>query len=466
MSTATSPVRVVGRYALHGVLASGGMATVHVGRLMGPVGFSRTVAIKRLHPQYASDPEFVTMFLDEARLAGRIRHPNAVPVIDVVEADGEVLLVMEYVQGETLARLLRRATEMGEKPPPDVTAAIVADTLEGLHAVHEARDERGQPLGIVHRDVSPQNVMVGIDGVARVLDFGIAKAAGRSQVTREGQLKGKLAYMAPEQLHGEVSRLTDVFAAGIVLWEALTAKRLFHGSNEGETVTRILAGKIEAPSEHGAPPEYDAVVLKALAKDPKERFQSAREMAVALVKVRPPADPPAVGAWVERIGKDLLDLRAELISGVEAAPSLPQLPASAPSIPEIPVDATQADLTRDNVHRSRRRPMWMFAVAGVGLVVVAVGATLAITSSQGGGTPAGRVVASATATAPAPPTTDTATAPVPSASVATTSAALPSARPTATVGPGTTKPHVTATASTKPVATATAKPTQTIPDHI
>ena len=456
MAAVSSPVRVVGRYALHGVLAAGGMATVHVGRLMGPVGFSRTVAIKRLHPQFAQDPEFVGMFLDEARLAGRIRHPNAVPVVDVVEAEGEVLLVMEYVQGETLARLIRRANEAGERPPPEVVSAIVVDVLEGLHAVHEARDERGQPLGIVHRDVSPQNVMVGVDGVARVLDFGIAKAAGRSQVTREGQLKGKLAYMAPEQLHGSVSRSTDVFAAGIVLWEGLTATRLFLASNEGETITRILHGAIARPSEIGAPPEYDEVVAKALAKDPKDRFASAREFALALAKVRPPADPPVVGAWVERTAKEVLDARAELISSVETAPSLPSpaVAAASSGAPEPTAEGTQADLSRDAMIRPRPRPLWGLAVGGAILVVVAVGGTLAITHSSNPA-PATSLASASTAL---PSALGTAAETVPPPPSASTASAKPIAAPSSR--PSTVKP----TSTTAPTPKPTTKPT--IPDHI
>src|SRR5215471_9492239 len=163
--------RVIGRYALFGEIAAGGMATVHFGRLVGPVGFSRTVAIKRLHAQYAKDPDFVAMFLDEARLASRVQHPN------VVTMPSEVFLVMEYLQGESLSRLIRDARKAGELVPPGHAASIVAGMLHGLHAAHEAKSERREALNIVHRDVSPQNVLVGTDGAARVLDFGVAKAA-------------------------------------------------------------------------------------------------------------------------------------------------------------------------------------------------------------------------------------------------------------------------------------------------
>ena len=231
VSPNASGVRIAGRYVLCDEIAHGGMATVYVGRLVGSAGFARTVAIKRLHAAYARDPDFVSMFVDEARLAARIHHPNVVSTLDVVALEGELFLVMEYIQGESLARLERLASDRGDRIPEAMAASMIAGILHGLHAAHEARDERGEPLGIVHRDVSPQNVLVGVDGVARVLDFGIAKAAGRIQTTRDGQLKGKLAYMSPEQLRGEVTRTTDVYAAGVVLWEALTGRQLFVGEN-------------------------------------------------------------------------------------------------------------------------------------------------------------------------------------------------------------------------------------------
>ena len=193
------------------------MASVHLGLLLGAVGFSRTVAIKRLHRQYAQDPDFVAMFLDEARLVARIRHPNVVPTLDVTVTDGELFLVMEYIPGESLTRLIREGTSRSDRMQPNVAATIIAGVLHGLHAAHEARGERNEPLGIVHRDVSPQNVLVGTDGAPRVLDFGVAKAAGRLQTTREGQLKGKLAYMAPEQFEGIATRASDVYSASVVL---------------------------------------------------------------------------------------------------------------------------------------------------------------------------------------------------------------------------------------------------------
>jgi len=325
VTPAVTPVVTVGRYALHHEIASGGMAVVHIGRLLGPVGFARTVAIKRLHPHLARNPEFVAMFLDEARLAARIRHPNVVSTLDVVATDGELFVVMEYVPGDALARLLHAARERGEAVPLPVAASVMVDVLHGLHAAHEASDERGQPLGLVHRDVSPHNVLVGTDGAAHLIDFGIAKAAGRAQVTREGQLKGKLAYMAPEQLKGgaaRVDRRADVFGASVVFWEMLTGKRLFEGEDEGEIYGKVLRADVVKPSKvaGGDRDRTDAIVLRGLARNPDKRYPTARAMALAIEQELPLAPASQVGQWVEKLGGEILAERALRIAEVEGAP--------------------------------------------------------------------------------------------------------------------------------------------------
>src|SRR5258708_3447542 len=194
----SGPHIIDGRYAIYDEIASGGMATVHFGCSLGAGAFSRVVAVKRLHAHLARENEFVTMFMDEARVAARIRHPNVAPILDVVATDREIFLVMEYVHGESLSKLFG-AMRASRQPMP-VAAAILVGLLGGLHAAHEATDERGMSLRIVHRDVSPQNLIIGADGVARIVDFGIAKAVGRLQHTQTGEIKGKFGYMAPEQV--------------------------------------------------------------------------------------------------------------------------------------------------------------------------------------------------------------------------------------------------------------------------
>jgi eukaryotic-like serine/threonine-protein kinase len=318
----SSPPRVIGRYLLFDEIASGGMATVHYGRMTGQAGFARTVAIKRLHPQFAKAPEFVAMLIDEARLAARIRHPNVVSMLDVVTMEDETLLVMEYVQGLTVSHLVR---QMGQaRVPLEVAVAIMSGALDGLHAAHEACGEDGAPLGIVHRDVSPQNILVGSDGVPRVTDFGIAKAAGRLQTTRDGQIKGKTAYMAPEQIRArEVDRRTDVYAASVVLWELLTGQRLFNADSAAGIMNAILEKEVPPASaiRGEAPSSLDEVVSKGMSRDPAERFATAREMAVALERALRPASAREVGDWVAAAARSVLEKRARKVADMEAMSS-------------------------------------------------------------------------------------------------------------------------------------------------
>ncbi len=312
----------VGRYTVHGELASGGMATVHIGRMGGAGGFAKLVAIKRMHPQFAKDPDFLAMFLDEARLATRIRHPNVVQPLDVIVDQGEVLLVMEYIHGDALSRINRVLRPKNERIPLRIAVAIVSGVLHGLHAAHEAKSERGEPLGIVHRDVSPQNVIVGVDGVARVLDFGIAKAADQVHLTREGELKGKLIYMAPEQLLGEqLTRRTDIFSASIVLWECLAGQKLFESDSQSALLARARMQKVDPPSGFApeVSPALDEIVLKGLAMRQDERWATAREMAFALEEAVPPATPAQVGAWVEQVAQKALHERQHRIDEIESA---------------------------------------------------------------------------------------------------------------------------------------------------
>jgi serine/threonine-protein kinase len=328
-STEHASARPIGRYLLFGEIASGGMATVHLGRLNGPAGFARTVAVKRLHPQYAKDPDFVAMFLDEARLAARIRHPNVVPTLDIVETDGEIFLVMEYVQGASLSRLLRAAANEKRPPDPWLVATLVSGVLHGLHAAHEARSELGGPLEIVHRDVSPQNVLIGVDGTPRLLDFGVAKAVGRLQTTREGQVKGKFAYMAPEQIYGRgVTRQADVYSAAVVAWEALTGRRLFTADNEAAIVNAVLHDPIPRPSDIAPdlPRELDAVVMRGLERDATRRYATARDMALALERLGGIAPASEVGAWVDSLVHTELAERQSRIAEIESTSS-PELPS-------------------------------------------------------------------------------------------------------------------------------------------
>ncbi len=348
------PRQLLGRYVLFDELASGGMATVHLGRLLGPVGFAKTVAIKRLHPHLARDPEFVSMFIDEARVAARIRHPNVVSTLDVVPLDGELFLVLDYVEGESLSHLIKAARRKKVRIEPRIAAAIIANALHGLHAAHEATDEHGMPLGIVHRDVSPQNILVGGDGVARVLDFGVAKAAGRMQETQDGQLKGKLSYMAPEQVEGgDIDRRTDVYAASVVLWETFTGTRLVSASNEGLLLQTVLRGNFPRPSTQAPwlPRALDAMVMRGLERDPANRYPTALEMAIELERAAGAvASQHKVGAWVAELADAALAVRAARVKEMESSSAVRVVDAGAFAIEDLPAqDRTGSEITASSV---------------------------------------------------------------------------------------------------------------------
>jgi serine/threonine-protein kinase len=261
-------------------LGIGGMATVYLAR-RDEGGTSRVVAVKKPHAFLTEDPATMAVLADEAELGACIRHPNVVGVIDFVGGN-DPALVMEWVDGIELGKLARAAAHGGRRLPVDVVAAIARDVLAGLHAAHESRHADGRALDIVHRDVSPQNVLVGFDGAARITDFGVAKAACRDQHTERDSIKGKLRYLAPEQLGGGCDRRADIYSVGAVLWELLTGERLRSG-NGVEMLVEILCAQVQAPS--ATAPEaagLDAIVMRALERDPEERFATAADMLAAI----------------------------------------------------------------------------------------------------------------------------------------------------------------------------------------
>jgi serine/threonine protein kinase len=312
-----APRERLGSYELLMELGRGGVATAIVAKKGGAAGFERLVVVKRVHRGLLANEEFSAMFRDEARIASSIRHANVASVIDVIETGSELCLVMEYFESLSLAALLAAA---GPDRPvsPRVVSKIIGDTLAGLHAAHEATDIRHVPLGIIHRDVSPQNIIVDTDGVARVIDFGIAKATTRLTQTKNGFVKGKVAYMAPEQIESlPIDRRADVFTAGIVLHEALTGRCLFSAKDEFETMRQVLRGEVCAPSlfATGISSALDVVVRTALARFPSARYGTALDFQAALETAVPPASAREVGLWVQSVaGSLLLARRKELFA--------------------------------------------------------------------------------------------------------------------------------------------------------
>jgi len=324
---------MIGRYLLHRQIARGGMATIHIARLMGDEGFTRIVAAKRLLPEFAEDAEFVAMFLDEARIASKVHHRNVVPVLDVVTTGEEAILVQEYVHGAPLHALLRVARQSNTRIPLEIAVSIACQVLAGLHAAHETLDELGTPLNIVHRDVSPQNVMIAVDGTARLLDFGVAKATMAAHVTREGQFKGKLAYSAPEQLRGNATRQSDVYSLAVLLWELVVGHRMHNGGQaEVELVSNIMSGRLPTITEALAPDRdmlgadrwrdlqaIEPILKTALAVDVTERWLTAADMERALNDVIRPAAPSSVAVWLKSLGKDLIDKHERVLAAEEAS---------------------------------------------------------------------------------------------------------------------------------------------------
>jgi len=330
------PGQELGRYELLMPIAKGGMAMVWAARLKGTRGFQKLVAIKTMLPAMIDEPSFEKMFLDEASLASQVRHPHVVETLDLGEQDRILYLVMEWVDGEPLNVIMHYAVKRGGIPQA-IAVAIMLQALRGLHAAHELKDETGALVGLVHRDVTPQNVLVSYDGVVKLVDFGVAKATSRlSAETEAGQLKGKIAYMSPEQLKGEpIDRRTDIFAVGILLYMLTTGTHPFKGDEQAETVQNITSPEpAKAPHRlvHGYNPALETVVMQAIAKDPAKRFASANDMFKALRGVVQAATDDEVAEFIKSLMADRVEKRRNAIrAALEIADNAHAEPRSGPS---------------------------------------------------------------------------------------------------------------------------------------
>ncbi len=278
-----------GKYTLFERIGRGGMADVFKARVQGPAGFERIFVVKRILPHLSGDPAFTKMFIEEAKLSARLAHPNIVQVFELGSVEGEYFMSMEHVRGRDLAETMRTLWARIGPPRPELVAYVGREMSRALAYAHDLTGDDGTPLGMIHRDVSPSNVMLSYEGAVKLLDFGIAKAFGGESKeeggTQRGTLKGKFAYMAPEQTQGnEFDRRIDIFAAGIVLHEVLTGRRLFKGDNDLHTIEKVRQCDVPPPSLQNplCPPDLDAIVLRALSKNRDERFQTGSELADAL----------------------------------------------------------------------------------------------------------------------------------------------------------------------------------------
>jgi serine/threonine-protein kinase len=305
----------IGKYEILTPVGAGGMARVYLGRQTGLAGFEKIVVIKAIHAHLSTETRFVDMFLDEARIAAQINHPNVAQVYDLGHEDGQYYLVMEYVPGEALNSVIVTGLKQKKPMTPKIAARLVAWAAEGLHAAHELRNMAGEALEVVHRDITPGNIIALYQGGAKVVDFGIAKARGRLTKTETEGLKGKLSYLSPEQLDEEtVDRRSDVFALGIVLWELLALKRLFQRRHPAASIKAILQEPIPPPSsvQPGVPRALDDIVLRALERNPKDRYQTAQEMQAALERGRLPGTI-VVADYMKSLFAQRIENRQELL---------------------------------------------------------------------------------------------------------------------------------------------------------
>ncbi len=412
----------IGRYHVVGRLATGGMAEIVLGKVLGPSGFERPVVIKRILPSLATQETFVEMFLDEARVVARLQHPNVVHVHELGDEGGELFLVMEYLEGESAVSLMRRSIRDGV--PLDRTAAayIVMQACAGLHAAHELKGDDGQPLHVVHRDVSPSNVFVTYAGGVKLIDFGVAKFEERNAETEAGQMKGKFAYMSPEQCLGRaVDRRSDVFSLGVVLFELTTGKRLFARTTSLLSMKAITEDRIPLPSEvvkGDYPACLDRIVKKALSREPADRYATAAAMRADLAEALREMDAPAL--MEERLATlmrerfpERLEEKRELLRRVQAGSEITRMPEvevdGSVEVPDAdrgtPIGVLPAEGER------RRSPVPIYAAVAVIALAVGVGLTVALVTSG---------------TDPAPPVPDTA---APAAPVEVDEAAPPEPAP-------------------------------------
>jgi serine/threonine-protein kinase len=308
------PGQTIGRYEFLIPIAEGGMASVWAARMKGTRGFQKTMAVKMMLSSLSDNPQFEQMFLDEARIASRIHHPNVVEIFDLGEENDVLFIAMEYIDGEPLSTIFRTAQKR-QGVPINVALRIISDACAGLHAAHELADEAGVPLGLVHRDVSPQNILVSYDGAVKIVDFGVALAEGRSSdKTSAGTVKGKAPYMSPEQALGkQLDRRTDIFALGIVLYHLTTGRHPFRADNDILTLHNIIENEPPRPSSilPTYPKPLESVVMKALEKSADKRFQTMEEFEVALERAMPPTQARTRSSDVARFVRETVGERGE-----------------------------------------------------------------------------------------------------------------------------------------------------------
>lgn len=458
-----------GRYVLAQRIAHGGMASVHLAQLKGEGNFSKWVAVKLIHTQYAGDVKFEKMFVAEAGLLARIDHPNVCTVFDFGAVGGTYFLAMEYLHGQTLRAIMKQQHQQPRRISTGVAARIIADAADGLHAAHELRDEDGRSAQVVHRDVSPSNLVVLYSGVTKVLDFGIAVAEGQDQdITSVDEVKGKLTYMAPEQLEREqLDRRTDVFSLGIVLWELTCGRRLFRRQSEADTVMAVLKEPIPRPSSlvSNFPAALDDIIMKALQRNPADRYQTTAAMAHDLEEFIVASGKPIGHAQVAEALRDLFghEIDEHTSSLKRSAEFLRQIEKTAAELAEVDIEVTVSNEAQLPPPAPKRSPLLIAGGVSV-LLGLAVAGSMWWLSRPEPSVPVANAATSATPSTTTPPTVTPPTTAAPQAAPTTAPVASP---PSAAPAPTNAAAAATALPNTKhPAAktnSATHAPTVALP---
>jgi eukaryotic-like serine/threonine-protein kinase len=460
-----------GKYEIITHLASGGMADIFLCRARGIQGFEKLAIIKRVRQDRAFDKKMVDLFLDEARLAASLQHPNIVQVFEFGIVDGSYFLAMQYVHGEDVHALVKRMREAGERLPLPEVLAIVVGVCQGLHYAHECEGLNGRPLGIVHRDISPSNVLISYDGAVLITDFGIAKATSRSSETTTGTVRGKLAYMSPEQCRGlPLDRRSDIFAIGTLLHELSTGKPLFGALSDFDIMKAIVENPVRAPSAQvpGYPSELDRIVLKALARDPAHRYESARELQLdierfAVEHKMPISSARLAGFMQERFADRIAGWRQRVALDGAARASMARPPSAEVEI--VPAGTTTTSVDAPIAAKPRKSSRVALIAAAAAAAAIAVVAQHQLASSHAATAPAvpspSLAPASVAMPPPAAPIAATAPAPIASAHIASAPSAPVASAPVASAAPRhhrNAHHHVAKRASAAPAA---AKPAPT-----
>ena len=421
-----------GQYVLLEKIATGGMAEVWKARSRGVEGFQKIVAIKKILPHLSDNPEFIDMFIDEAKLAAQLNHNNIIHIYDLGKIQDTYYIAMEFVDGNDLRTILKLAEERGHPVTPELALFIASKVASALDYAHRKRDFENRDLGLVHRDVSPQNVLISEEGDIKLCDFGIAKAASKASHTQAGALKGKLQYMSPEQAWGKaIDRRSDIFALGTVLFEMLTSRPLFSGDNEMSILEQVREARVQAPSKinEEVTPEIDRIVLKSLTKEPENRYQTAADMArdidAALFEFKPTPTSADLAIYMHR-----LSAAVPVLAPAAAPAILPEpAPAPAPAPPKAAAVATPSTPpgvvmpTWEAPRTSEKKPPIGLIAAGVAVLVLGGGGIFWWKQSQS----KAPVQTAAAAPKPAPPAATTTTAaPPPVTETAATASAAPS----------------------------------------